>query len=125
MFTSDMILDATLIPAMLVALVAGLLSFLSPCVLPIVPPYLAYMGGVSVTDLHEARADLLGPDPEAAAGSAAEPDTSSRADAKPRATSGFSSASAASRWYIVGTANSIVASPSSAAAAASAEKRPR
>ncbi|MBP1806040.1 cytochrome c biogenesis CcdA family protein [Rubellimicrobium aerolatum] len=56
MFTSDMILDATLIPAMLVALVAGLLSFLSPCVLPIVPPYLAYMGGVSVGEMTEARA---------------------------------------------------------------------
>jgi cytochrome c-type biogenesis protein len=55
MFTSDMILDATLLPAMAVALVAGLLSFLSPCVLPIVPPYLAYMGGVSVRQMHEAR----------------------------------------------------------------------
>ena len=27
------------------------MSFLSPCVLPIVPPYLAYMGGISVTDM--------------------------------------------------------------------------
>lgn len=42
------LIDASLIPALMVALVAGLLSFLSPCVLPIVPPYLAYMGGVSV-----------------------------------------------------------------------------
>jgi cytochrome c-type biogenesis protein len=33
-----------------------LLSFLSPCVLPIVPPYLAYMGGVSVTELDETAA---------------------------------------------------------------------
>ncbi|SMY07565.1 cytochrome c biogenesis CcdA family protein [Flavimaricola marinus] len=55
MLTPDMILDATLLPAMLIALVAGLLSFLSPCVLPIVPPYLAYMGGVSVTELEETR----------------------------------------------------------------------
>ena len=39
------IIDAALLPAMLVALVAGILSFLSPCVLPIVPPYLAYMAG--------------------------------------------------------------------------------
>lgn len=51
MLSSDMILDATLLPALLVALVGGLLSFLSPCVLPIVPPYLAYMGGVSVTQM--------------------------------------------------------------------------
>ena len=41
---------------MLIAAVAGLLSFLSPCVLPIVPPYLAYMGGVTVTELDEAAA---------------------------------------------------------------------
>ena len=58
MFTSDMILDATLLPAMAIALVAGLLSFLSPCVLPIVPPYLAYMGGVSVTEM---AAGAVGP----------------------------------------------------------------
>ncbi len=45
------IIDAGLLPAMLVALVAGLLSFLSPCVLPIVPPYLAYMSGISMTEL--------------------------------------------------------------------------
>jgi cytochrome c-type biogenesis protein len=35
------------------AFVAGLLSFASPCVLPLVPPYLAYMGGVSVEELRE------------------------------------------------------------------------
>ena len=45
------IIDASLLPAMFVAMVAGLLSFLSPCVLPIVPPYLAYMSGISVHEL--------------------------------------------------------------------------
>ncbi len=45
--------DASLLPAMLVALSAGVLSFLSPCVLPIVPPYLAYMGGISMPELRE------------------------------------------------------------------------
>jgi cytochrome c-type biogenesis protein len=30
-------------------LLAGLISFLSPCVLPLVPPYLAYMAGTSVS----------------------------------------------------------------------------
>lgn len=52
------IIDAGLLPAMLVALVAGVISFLSPCVLPIVPPYLAYMSGVSLNDMsdqHDAR----------------------------------------------------------------------
>lgn len=33
------------------AFVAGLLSFISPCVLPIVPPYLCYLAGVSVEEL--------------------------------------------------------------------------
>ena len=36
---------------MAIALAAGMLSFLSPCVLPIVPPYIAYMGGVSLNDM--------------------------------------------------------------------------
>jgi cytochrome c-type biogenesis protein len=48
------LIDAGLLPAMTVALVAGLLSFLSPCVLPIVPPYLAYMSGVSMSELSDA-----------------------------------------------------------------------
>jgi cytochrome c-type biogenesis protein len=33
------------------ALLAGLVSFLSPCVLPLVPPYLCYMAGVSLDQL--------------------------------------------------------------------------
>ena len=45
------IIDAALVPAMIVALAAGLISFLSPCVLPIVPPYLAYMSGVTLNDI--------------------------------------------------------------------------
>ena len=44
------IIDASLLPALSVAFIAGLISFLSPCVLPIVPPYLAYMSGVALTD---------------------------------------------------------------------------
>ena len=52
MFGID-IFDMSLLPALAVAMAAGLLSFLSPCVLPIVPPYLAYMGGVSVRDMAE------------------------------------------------------------------------
>ncbi|MFZ1726456.1 MAG: cytochrome c biogenesis protein CcdA [Albidovulum sp.] len=45
------IIDAGFALAALVALVAGLLSFLSPCVLPIVPPYIAYIGGISMTEM--------------------------------------------------------------------------
>ena len=42
---------AAFLPAAFVALLAGFLSFLSPCVLPIVPPYLAYMGGISMGEM--------------------------------------------------------------------------
>ena len=50
MFGIDLF-DAALVPAMFVAITGGLISFASPCVLPIVPPYLAYMGGVSMEDM--------------------------------------------------------------------------
>ncbi|NNG05640.1 MAG: cytochrome c biogenesis protein CcdA [Inquilinus sp.] len=44
------------------ALLAGTLSFLSPCVLPLVPPYLCFLGGVSLDQLtgEEAADRLLG-----------------------------------------------------------------
>jgi len=47
------IIDAALLPAMFVALLAGVISFLSPCVLPIVPPYIAYMSGISLNELSQ------------------------------------------------------------------------
>ncbi|WP_332065490.1 cytochrome c biogenesis CcdA family protein [Bartonella sp. CB189] len=34
---------------------AGALSFLSPCVLPLVPPYLCYMAGVKIDDFHSGK----------------------------------------------------------------------
>ncbi len=45
------IMDAALMPAMFIALFAGLISFLSPCVLPVVAPYLAYMGGITMNEM--------------------------------------------------------------------------
>ena len=60
MFGFDVI-DAALMPALLVALAAGVLSFLSPCVLPIVPPYIAYMGGVSLPEAGARRGSALLP----------------------------------------------------------------
>jgi len=38
-----------------IALLAGLLSFLSPCVLPLVPPYLCYLGGTSIEEFAEGK----------------------------------------------------------------------
>ena len=50
MFGIDVI-DAALLPALMIAVTAGFFSFVSPCVLPIVPPYLAYMGGISMSEM--------------------------------------------------------------------------
>ena len=49
---------AGLMPSMLVAALAGGLSFLSPCVLPIVPPYLAYMSGLSMAEMRAGQRRL-------------------------------------------------------------------
>ncbi len=48
------IVDANLLLAAAIALLAGLVSFASPCVLPLVPGYLSYMTGLSGQDLVEA-----------------------------------------------------------------------
>jgi cytochrome c-type biogenesis protein len=39
------------------AFLAGLLSFLSPCVLPLVPPYLCYITGYSLDDLSDSKVE--------------------------------------------------------------------
>lgn len=43
----EIVTDGQLLVASLIALAAGLVSFLSPCVLPLVPGYLAYVSGVA------------------------------------------------------------------------------
>ena len=43
--------------SVLVALGAGLLSFLSPCVLPLVPSYLSFIAGVSFDDFKRSQTD--------------------------------------------------------------------
>ncbi|MFG2195485.1 cytochrome c biogenesis CcdA family protein [Streptomyces sp. NPDC048639] len=49
------VLTGALLLAVPVALVGGLVSFFSPCVLPLVPGYLSYVTGVTGSDLAEAR----------------------------------------------------------------------
>jgi len=44
-------------PNVTVAFAAGMLSFLSPCVLPLVPPYLVYLTGTSLERLADAEAE--------------------------------------------------------------------
>ncbi|MBZ6108119.1 MULTISPECIES: cytochrome c biogenesis CcdA family protein [Streptomyces] len=49
------VLNGALLVALPIALLGGLVSFFSPCVLPLVPGYLSYVTGVTGTDLGEAR----------------------------------------------------------------------
>lgn len=56
MFGIDLF-DASMGLSLLVALFAGVISFLSPCVLPIVPPYLAYMAGTTTSDMRDGVKD--------------------------------------------------------------------
>lgn len=48
-------LSGSLLLAVPVALVAGLVSFFSPCVIPLLPGYLSYATGLSGADLEHAR----------------------------------------------------------------------
>jgi cytochrome c-type biogenesis protein len=45
---------------LLVAFAAGLLSFLSPCVLPLVPSYLGFLTGMSLPEMSDRRRAALG-----------------------------------------------------------------
>jgi|TARA_E500000178_G_scaffold197409_1_gene195424 cytochrome c-type biogenesis protein len=46
---------------LLIALIAGLLSFLSPCVLPLIPGYISYISGNSLNELIEKKNTNLTP----------------------------------------------------------------
>lgn len=47
MSPGEIILGGSLIAAMPLALIAGVISFISPCVLPLIPGYLGYISGVA------------------------------------------------------------------------------
>ncbi len=49
------VMSGSLVLALPVALVAGLVSFFSPCVVPLLPGYLSYATGLSGVDLEEGR----------------------------------------------------------------------
>lgn len=51
----ETVLSGALLLALPLALIAGLVSFLSPCVVPLVPGYLSYVTGLSGADLESSR----------------------------------------------------------------------
>lgn len=56
---SETVVSGSLLLAAPVAVAAGLLSFFSPCVVPLLPGYLSYVTGVGVQDLEAARRGRL------------------------------------------------------------------
>ncbi|GAB2878445.1 cytochrome c biogenesis CcdA family protein [Streptomyces mayteni] len=52
---NETVLSGALLLALPVAVLGGLVSFFSPCVLPLVPGYLSYVTGVGGADLKDAR----------------------------------------------------------------------
>ncbi|WP_443047938.1 cytochrome c biogenesis CcdA family protein [Streptomyces sp. H39-S7] len=52
---TDTVSSGALLLAIPIAMLGGLVSFFSPCVLPLVPGYLSYVTGTSGADLAEAR----------------------------------------------------------------------
>src|SRR4051812_44321929 len=55
------VVDGSLVLAIPVAFAAGLVSVLSPCVLPLVPGYLSYVTGLSGADLLDPPSRPVGP----------------------------------------------------------------
>ncbi|WP_103887119.1 cytochrome c biogenesis CcdA family protein [Actinacidiphila yanglinensis] len=53
--SADTVRSGALLAAIPIAMFAGLISFVSPCVLPLVPGYLSYVTGITGSDLAEAR----------------------------------------------------------------------
>jgi cytochrome c-type biogenesis protein len=56
----DTVADGSLLLALPLALAAGLVSFLSPCVLPLVPGYLSYVTGLSAAEVFDEAARRRG-----------------------------------------------------------------
>src|SRR5690606_14030441 len=51
--------DSTTLGLLLFAFSAGLLSFLSPCVLPLIPSYVTFITGMSLDEMQRARRATL------------------------------------------------------------------
>ncbi len=55
----DIILNGSLLAAMPLAVLAGLISFLSPCILPLVPGYLGFVSGAAGSGEKKSRSRMI------------------------------------------------------------------
>lgn len=82
----EVVSSGSLVIAIPLAMLAGLISFASPCVLPLVPGYLSYVTGLTGAELEEARAASAAvPAPAPAGGVAGSPGSASPTAADPAA----------------------------------------
>ncbi len=77
---AGIVTDGSLLLAMAVAALAGLISFASPCCLPLIPGYVSYVAGLTGSQATAGRPAV------AAAGGSPAPSTSSRTEGTPRST---------------------------------------
>ena len=59
MLRNSYIKDLSMSTTLSIAFIAGLISFLSPCVLPLIPGYISYISGVSYNQLVEKKGNLV------------------------------------------------------------------
>lgn len=58
-FFAETVFSGELVIAIPLAIIAGLVSFLSPCVLPLVPGFLGYVSGLADTDREDGRRRIV------------------------------------------------------------------
>jgi cytochrome c-type biogenesis protein len=110
----------------LVAFGAGILSFLSPCVLPLVPGYLSMVSGLSAAELSALGHDAVGPGSTTQTTATATMDTGTMgtAAATPSATDTALVAATATATFATTAATTAAATPSATKTARAATRRP-
>lgn len=82
MNASDLVMSGPLVVAALLAIAAGLVSFLSPCCLPLVPGYLSYVAGMSGAENHHTDACTTGTSNDIATATATATKTETRTNTR-------------------------------------------
>ena len=110
----------------MVAFGAGILSFLSPCVLPLVPGYLSMVSGLSAAELSALGHDAVGPGSTTQTTATATMDTGTMGTATTMTTATDTAlvAATATATFATTAATTAAATPSATKTARSATRRP-